>query len=70
MDSKTEMMEAIELLKWQLELGVDENIENSPIDRFSEITLNLDPKKKNSISEDQKMPKLNTAITQAKSLAE
>ena len=46
MDSKTEMMEAIDLLKWQLELGVDENIGNSPIDRFSEITLNLDPKKK------------------------
>ncbi len=46
MDSKTEMMEAIELLKWQLELGVDENIGNSPIDRFSEITLDPDPKKK------------------------
>ena len=70
MDSKTEMMEAIELLKWQLELGVDENIGNSPIDRFSEITRDLDPKKKKSTSEDQKMPKLNTAITQAESLAE
>ena len=46
MDSKTEMMEAIELLRWQLELGVDENIGNSPIDRFSEITLDLDPEKK------------------------
>ena len=46
MDSKTEMMEAIELLKWQLELGVDENIGNLPIDRFSEITLDPDPKKK------------------------
>ena len=59
MDSKTEMMEARELLKWQLELGVDENIGNSPVDRFSEITLDPDPKKKNLISEDQKMPKLN-----------
>ena len=47
MDSKTEMMEAIELLRWQLELGVDENIGNSPIDRFSEITLDPDPRKKN-----------------------
>ena len=50
MDSKTEMMEAIELLRWQLELGVDENIGNSPIDRFSEITLDPDPKKKKSTS--------------------
>ena len=70
MDSKTEMIEAIELLRWQLELGVDENIGNSPIDRFSEITIDPDPKKKKSTSEDQKMPKLNTAITQAESLAE
>ena len=70
MDSKTEMMEAIQLLKWQLELGVDENIGNTPIDRFLENTPDTDTKKKKSISEDQKMPKLNTAITEAERLAE
>lgn len=70
MDSKTEMMEAIQLLKWQLELGVDENIGNRPIDRFLENTPEPDTKKKKSISEDQKMPKLNTAITEAERLAE
>ena len=26
MDSKSEMTDALELLKWQLELGVDENV--------------------------------------------
>ena len=36
MDSKSEMTDALELLKWQLELGVDENVGNIPLDRFSD----------------------------------
>ena len=36
MDSKSDMRDALELLKWQLELGVDENIGNIPLDRFSD----------------------------------
>ena len=31
MDSKSDMTDALELLKWQLELGVDENIGNNYI---------------------------------------
>ena len=36
MDSKSEMTDALELLKWQLELGIDENVGNIPLDRFSD----------------------------------
>ena len=31
MDSKSDMKDALELLKWQLELGVDENVGNIPL---------------------------------------
>jgi len=36
MDSKNDMTDALELLKWQLELGVDENVGNIPLNRFSD----------------------------------
>ena len=39
MDSKIDMTDALQLLKWQLELGVDENVGNVPLNRFSELVM-------------------------------
>ena len=57
MDSKSEMTDALELLKWQLELGVDENVGNIPLDRFSDQSQADEVKIETPISTQQKMPK-------------
>ena len=69
MDSKSEMTDALELLKWQLELGVDENVGNIPLDRFSDHSQADEVKIETPISTQQKMPNISSAIIEAKSLA-
>ena len=50
MDSKIDMTDALQLLKWQLELGVDENVGNVPLNRFSELSQNDEIKIQSSVS--------------------
>lgn len=69
MDSKNEMTDALEFLKWQLELGVDENIGNIPLDRFSDLSQKDEIKIETPISIEQKMPNINRAINEAESRA-
>ena len=69
MDSKSEMTDALELLKWQLELGVDENVGNIPLDRFSDHSQADEVKIETPISIQQKMPNISSAIIEAESRA-
>ena len=69
MDSNSEMTDALELLKWQLELGVDENVGNIPLDRFSYNAQGDDVKIETPISTQQKMQNISSAIIEAKSRA-
>ena len=70
MDSKNDMTDALELLKWQLELGVDENVGNIPLNRFSDHAKSDEVKVGTPVSTQQKIPKLSSAITEAESRAE
>ena len=70
MDSKIDMTDALHLLKWQLELGVDENVGNVPLNRFSELSQNDEIKIQSSVSAKQKIPNINRAIAEAESRAE
>ncbi len=54
MESKNEIMDALELLKWQLDLGVNENIGCVPLDRFSDHSQMDETKMKTLISQQQK----------------
>ena len=65
MESKNEIMDALELLNWQLELGVDENIGCVPLDRFSDQSQMDETKMKTSISQKQKMSNLDRAVAEA-----
>ena len=56
MDSKSDMTDALELLKWQLELGVDENIGNIPLNRFSDPSQQNEVEIEIPVSTQQKMP--------------
>ena len=58
MDSKSDMTDALGLLKWQLELGVDENIENMPLNRFLDHSQPDEVKIETPISMQQKMPNI------------
>ena len=69
MDSKSEMTDALELLKWQLELGVDENVGNIPLDRFSDYSQAGEVKIETPISIQQKTPNISSAIIEAESRA-
>ena len=69
MYSKSEMTDALELLKWQLELGVDENVGNIPLDRFSDYSQAGEVKIETPISTHQKMPNISSAIIEAESRA-
>ena len=69
MDSKSDMTDALELLKWQLELGVDENVGNIPLDRFSDNSQADEVKVETPVYTKQKMPDLSNAITEAESRA-
>ena len=69
MDSKSEMTDALELLKWQLELGVDESVGNIPLDRFSVHSQADEVKIETPISIQQKMPNISSAIIEAESRA-
>ena len=69
MDSKIDMKDALELLKWQLELGVDENIGNIPLNRFSDHSQPNEVETEIWVSAQQKMPKISSAITEAESRA-
>jgi uracil-DNA glycosylase family 4 len=69
MDSKTDMTDALKLLKWQLELGVDESVGNIPLDRFSVHSHADEVKIETSISIQQKMPNISSAIIEAESRA-
>jgi uracil-DNA glycosylase family 4 len=55
----------LELLKWQLELGVDENIGNIPLNRFSDPSQQNEVEIEIPVSTQQKMPKISSAITEA-----
>ena len=70
MDSKNDMKDALELLKWQLEQGVDENVGNIPLNRFSDQFQPNEVKIGVPVSTQQKMPKISTAIAEAESRAE
>ena len=70
MDPKSDMTDALELLKWQLELGVDENTGNIPLNRFSDHPQPNEVEIAVPVSTKQKVPKISSAITAAKSLAE
>ena len=70
MDSKNDMTDALELLKWQLELGIDENVGNIPLNRFSDHSQPNKVEIGISVSTRQKMPKISSAIIEAKSRAE
>ena len=69
MDSKNDMTDALELLKWQLELGVDENVGNIPLNRFSDHSQQNEVEIEIPVSTQQKMPKISSAITEAESRA-
>ena len=69
MDSKSEMIGALELLKWQLELGVDENVGDVPLNRFFEASQKDEIKIDSPIPTDQALPISNRAITEAESKA-
>ena len=58
MDSKNDMTDALELLKWQLELGVDENVGNIPLNRFSDHSQQNEVEIEIPVSTQQKMPKI------------
>ena len=70
MDSKSDMTDALELLKWQLELGVDENTGNIPLNRFSDHPQPNEVQIAVPVSTKQKVPKISSAITEAKNRAE
>ena len=70
MDSKSDMTDALELLKWQLELGIDENVGNIPLNRFSDYSQPNEIEIGITVATQQKMPKISTAINEAKSRAE
>ena len=70
MDSKSDMTDALELLKWQLELGVDENTGNIPLNRFSDHPQPNEVEIAVPVSTKQKAPKISSAMTEAKSRAE
>ena len=57
MDSKSDMKDALELLKWQLELGVDENVGNIPLNRFSDHSQPNEGEIEISVSTQQKCQK-------------
>ena len=63
MDSKNDMTDALELLKWQLELGVDENVGNIPLNRFSDHSQQNEVEIEIPVSTQQKMPKLSTKFS-------
>ena len=69
MDSKSNMKDALELLKWQLELGVDENVGNIPLNRFSDHSQPNEVEIEIPVSTQQKMPKIRSAIDEAESRA-
>ena len=69
MDSKSNMKDALELLKWQLELGVDENVGNIPLNRFSVHAQPNEVEIEIPVSTQQKMPKIRSAIDEAESRA-
>ena len=69
MDSKSDMKDALELLKWQLELGVDENVGNIPLNRFSDHSQPNEFEIEIPVSIQQKMPKIRSAINEAESRA-
>ena len=69
MDSKIDMTDALELLKWQLELGVDENVGNIPLNRFSDHSQQNEVEIEIPVSTQQKMSKISSAITEAESRA-
>ena len=69
MDSKIDMTDALQLLKWQLELGVDENVGNIPLNRFSDHSQQNEVEIEIPVSTQQKMPKISSAITEAKNRA-
>ena len=69
MDSKSDMKDALELLKWQLELGVDENVGNIPLNRFSDHSQPNEVEIEIPVSTQQKMPKIRSAINEAESRA-
>ena len=69
MDSKSDMIDALELLKWQLELGVDENVGDIPLDRFSDHSQADEVKIETPISTEQKMSNTNSAIIEAEGRA-
>ena len=58
MDSKSDMTDALELLKWQLELGVDENVGNIPLNRFSDHPQPNEVELETPVSTKQKVPKI------------
>ena len=66
MDSKNDMTDALELLKWQLELGIDENVGNIPLNRFSDHSKSDEVKVGTPVSTQQKIPKLSSAIMRTK----
>ena len=69
MDSKSDMTDALKLLKWQLELGVDENVGNIPLDRFSGHSQADEVKIETPVPTKQKKPNISNAITEAESRA-
>ena len=69
MDSKSDITDALELLKWQLELGVDENVGNIPLNRFSDHSQSDEVKVGTPVSTQQKIPNISSAITDAESRA-
>lgn len=69
MDSKSDMTDALELLKWQLELGVDENVGNTPLNRFSDHSQADEVKIETPAPTKQKKPNISNAITAAESRA-
>ena len=69
MDSNSDMTNALELLKWQLELGVDENVGNTPLDRFTDHSQADEVKIETPVTTKQKKPNIGNAITAAESRA-
>ena len=69
MDSNNDTTDALELLKWQLELGVDENVGNIPLNRFFDHSQQNQVKIEIPVSTQQKMAKISSAITEAESRA-
>jgi len=70
MESKNDIIDALGLLKWQLELGVDENIGNIPLNRFSDHSQKDEIKVRTPISQQQKTSNINRAVAEAEFQAE